>query len=336
MTAIDTVVFDKTGTLTLGRPELVCGGGPDGAALGAAAALAGASKHPLARALRRAAPDAPTPDGVEEVPGSGLRLATPEGEVRLGHRRWCGVPGQATGAMSGDQPRGAGPHGANPMASSRDGAGPTEFGPDGEGPELWFSRPAQRPVRFAFADELREDARQVVAALEAQGLAVEMLSGDRAEAARAVAAGAGFERWRAGCTPAEKAGRLGELAAQGRRALMVGDGLNDAPALAAAHVSMSPSTAADVSQTAADAIFQGRRLAPVLETLAVARAADRLVKQNFALAFLYNAVTVPLAVAGLVTPLIAAVAMSASSLVVTANALRLSRRGVSWGKRPWT
>ncbi len=288
----DLVVFDKTGTLTDGRPRpLDLDRLTPGDRL-LAASLAGASRHPLARAVARAVPDAGVAEGVAEVAGRGLRLATPEGDVRLGARDWCGDP----------------------------------HAPPAEGPELWLDRPGRSPRRLRFADRPRPDAGEVADRLRTRGLALAVLSGDRASVVRSVADRLGIADWRAAQTPADKVARLAALAAEGRRPLMVGDGLNDAPALAAAHVSLSPSSAADVSQTAADVVFQGDRLAPVAEVLEVARRADALVKQNFALAFLYNACTIPLAVAGHVTPLIAAVAMSASSVVVILNALRLGRR----------
>jgi Cu2+-exporting ATPase len=172
-------------------------------------------------------------------------------------------------------------------------------------------------------DTLRPDAVETIGAFRARGFAVELLSGDRVSAVAPVARALGIETWHADCTPADKIARLETLAAEGRHACMIGDGLNDAPALAAAAASISPSTAADISQTAADVVFQGERLAPVLETIRVARLANRLVRQNFGLAFGYNLVTIPIAMAGFVTPLIAAVAMSTSSLVVIGNALRL-------------
>ncbi len=287
---VDTVVFDKTGTLTVGRPELRGEGIPE-EALAAAAALAANSRHPLARALLRAATGARPAEGVIEVPGCGLEQVTDAGPVRLGSRRWLGLPEDSAA-----------------------------------GPELWLQRPGRAPQRFVFEDRLRDDAAAVVAELARRGLAVELLSGDRAPTVEAVAGSLGIAEARAGQTPADKVARLEALAAEGRRVLMVGDGLNDAPALAAAAVSLSPSSAIDISQTAADAVFQGARLAPVLEALEVARRSERLVRQNFALAILYNLFAVPLAVAGFVTPLIAAAAMSASSLTVIGNALRLGLR----------
>jgi len=290
LATVDTVVFDKTGTLTEGRPELHDAAlEPEGLAL--AASLAGASRHPLAQALLRAVPVAPLAEGVQELPGRGLLLASEAGEIRLGSRRWCGLPEDESA----------------------------------EGPELWLTAPGSAPRRFAFLDRPRADAAAVIATLKNRGLSVELLSGDRPAPVAGIAEQLGIAKWQAACSPADKVAHLESLRAQGRRVLMVGDGLNDAPALAAASVSLSPSSAIDISQTAADAVFQGRSLRPVLELLEVARRAENLVRQNLWLAFGYNALTIPLAMAALVTPLIAAIAMSASSLVVIGNALRLGR-----------
>lgn len=291
--ACDTVVFDKTGTLTLGRVELRDPDtiAPDALAL--AASLAAVSRHPLARALVRAVADAIPAHGVREVAGCGLAMATPEGEARLGSRRWLGI--------ADDDEESA--------------------------PELWLARPGQAPVRFAFADAPRADAAAVVSELKARGFRVLLLSGDRAAAVAPLARALGIAEWRAEADPAAKAERLEGLAAEGRTVLMIGDGLNDAPALAGAHASLSPASAADIAQTAADAVFQGDRLAPVLEAIAVARLSGRIARQNLGFAMLYNLFAVPLAGAGLLTPLIAAVAMSCSSLVVIGNALRAGRAG---------
>jgi Cu2+-exporting ATPase len=283
---IDHVVFDKTGTLTLGRLELI--GSPDRETLAFAAGLAANSRHPLAKALNRALPEVPAADGVVEHPGLGLQ----QGEARLGSARFCGI--------------------ADPPKDTH--------------AELWLARPGRLPMRLAFADRLRADARAVIEALKQRGLTVELLSGDRAPAVASVAAAAGLDVWRAEVTPAGKAERLASLARAGRLVLMVGDGLNDAPALAAAQASISPATASEATQNAADAVFQGDSLAAVPEILAVARRAERTMRQNLAVALLYNLAAVPLAIAGAVTPLIAAVAMSSSSLLVIGNALRLGIR----------
>ncbi len=293
LAGIDTVVFDKTGTLTLGRLELVDADAIAAQDLRRAAAMAAASRHPLARALCRAAGPVPAAAAVREEPGMGLAATMDGQDWRLGNAAWCGLAA----------------------------AGPAEAA---SGPELWLAGPRRDPVRFALRDTRRADAAQVVAWLRREGLAVELLSGDGQAVVGEVARALGIESWRAGCRPADKIARLEALAAEGRKVLMVGDGLNDAPALAAAFVSASPAEAADVSQTAADLVIQGDGLGPLVEALRVARSARRLVVQNFALAFSYNSVAVPLAVAGLVTPLVAALAMSASSIAVTLNALRLN------------
>lgn len=293
----DTVVFDKTGTLSLGEPRLVAIDDGQEAIIAGAAALAAASRHPYARALVRAARERSimfaTVQDVREVPGSGLARTTPMGEERLGSGAFVGLD-----------------------RSTRDEA------------TLWYRPMGGEPVALRFEDELRPDAADVVAELKRAGFHVELLSGDRPAAVAAAAEATGISAWCARQTPADKIERLKALASEGRKVVMVGDGLNDAPALATGHASLSPATAADISQTAADAIFQGHHLWPVLEAIGVGRAATRMALQNFALAIGYNVIFVPLAIAGLVTPLIAAIAMSASSIAVTANAIRLRAKRV--------
>ncbi|KPF80493.1 nitrogen fixation protein FixI, partial [alpha proteobacterium AAP81b] len=178
------------------------------------------------------------------------------------------------------------------------------------------------PRRLCFHDGLRPDARDAVAALAALGLPASILSGDRAAAVTALAGRLGLPAL-AGLQPRDKLAAIAALQARGHKVLMVGDGLNDGPALKAADVSMAPASASDVGKTAADLVFLGDRLMPVAQAVAAARRTMAVVRQNFALAIGYNVLAVPLAIAGQVTPLVAAVAMSGSSLIVVANALRL-------------
>jgi Cu2+-exporting ATPase len=175
---------------------------------------------------------------------------------------------------------------------------------------------------FDLEDRLREGAETAVRSLSAEGFAIEILSGDAEEKVAKVANALGI-RYLSRVSPAEKMRHVAAAATLQRKMLMVGDGLNDAPALSAAHVSMAPASAADIGRNAADIVFLRETLTAVPRTIAIARQAARLVRQNVVLAVIYNAVAVPVAVAGEVTPLVAAAAMSLSSVLVVANSLRL-------------
>jgi Cu2+-exporting ATPase len=288
---IDHVVFDKTGTVT--EPELaLVGGAEDDPGLREAAALAVSSRHPLARALAAAVPGVAPWENVAEHAGLGLSLQTPQGEVRFGSRAFCGIEG------------------ADPA----------------DGPEIWLTRPGEPPRCFQFRERIRAGAATTLKGLRRLGVECELLSGDRSEAVAVVAASLGISKWRAGRTPIDKAAYLETLAGQGRRVLMVGDGLNDGPALAAAAASMSPATGADISQNVADVVFQRSDLLPVLEAVLAARRARQLILQNIGFAICYNFIAVPLAICGMLTPWIAAAAMSSSSLIVIGNSFRFPRR----------
>jgi Cu2+-exporting ATPase len=291
---IDTVLFDKTGTLTLPESEVINAADVPGYVINVAGRLALASSHPLAAAVARAANAQSPLAGAVEEPGRGVRGVNDGVEVILGRPSFCGAEREAEALAASD-----------PEASA-----------------IAFVRGRERHI-FAVRQRLRRDAVAVVNRSQKLGLAVEILSGDRVAAVEHVARTLNLKHWHAAMTPANKIAYIAELRAEGRKVLMVGDGLNDAPSLAAADASMSPVTAAHVTQTAADAVFLGDRLSPVTEAVAIARKAKRVMRENLCLAVVYNIIAVPIAILGLATPLIAAVAMSGSSILVTLNALRV-------------
>jgi len=301
----DIAVFDKTGTLTLPEPEILNPQALPAERRAEIGALAAASGHPLAQALARAL-GAPAPAGdVQEERGQGLSIGQGDDERRLGSVAFCGA--QAEAAM---------------VAALHPGA------------SLIAYRHGSFRTVLALGQALRPQAGETIAALRKAGLQVAILSGDRFEAVAPIAAELGVTELHASLMPGDKLALLERMAADGRKVLMVGDGLNDAPALAGAHVSLSPVSATHLAQAAADIVFLGESLAPVAAALAIARKARRLMLQNLWFAVLYNAVAVPIAIAGLATPLVAAVAMSGSSLVVTLNALRARASGEVAETRP--
>jgi Cu2+-exporting ATPase len=284
LSEVTTAAFDKTGTLTLGRPVLV---NPDVVPETDAPvllALASASRHPLAEAVRRHFTGIVPAvlDDVAETPGEGVSARYRGAEVRL----------------------------VRPSASCDTGMASR------------FVIAGGTDVLLRFEDALRPDVRRTIQQLGALGIDSSILSGDRTEAVAETAAAIGIGAV-AALTPAGKLGLIRAMTEEGDKVLMVGDGLNDGPALAAGHVSMAPASASDVGQNAADAVFLGDSLAPVAAAIRAARRTMAVVRQNFALAIGYNVIAVPLAVLGHVTPLIAALAMSGSSVIVIANALRL-------------
>lgn len=293
MADVDTVVFDKTGTLTLPEPRVENAAMVDPETLECAARLALSSRHPLAVALAREARRRIPFEGAVEEPGQGVRAMVDGREMRLGSAEFCS---------------------ATPDARI------------GE-PEISTIHFAwgEATTRLNFRQKLRPDAVATIAGLAALGIELHILSGDRPQAVESVANALRIASWEGGRKPADKIAFIEALKFAGRRVLMVGDGLNDAPALAAAQVSMSPVSAAHMTQAQADAVFLGERLGPILQTVLACRQARRIMTQNLWLAVIYNVIAVPIAVAGLLTPLIAAAAMSGSSVLVTLNALRAQR-----------
>ncbi|WP_458379244.1 heavy metal translocating P-type ATPase [Pseudomonas chlororaphis] len=295
---IDTVIFDKTGTLTEGRLALrsirPLGDLDSQQCLGLAAALENRSEHPIARAFGRA------PLAAEEVlsmPGLGLEGLVGEQRLRIGQPAFvCELSACAVPAMP-------------------DEAGQWLLLGDTQGPLAWF----------VLDDRLRSDAPALLAACKARGWNTLLLSGDSSPMVASVAAELGIDEARGGLRPDDKLQVLQQLHRQGRKVLMLGDGVNDVPVLAAADISVAMGSATDLAKTSADAVLLSNRLDALVQAFSLARRTRRIIVENLLWAGLYNGLMLPFAALGWITPVWAAIGMSISSLTVVLNALRLTR-----------
>ncbi|MHB8916370.1 MAG: heavy metal translocating P-type ATPase, partial [Thiobacillus sp.] len=291
------LVFDKTGTLTYGRlsvRRVVALDGRSEADVSAlAAALEAGSEHPIAKALRAATTSTLTVSQIRNTPGLGV-----EGNVN-GHVYRLGAPRFAAAGIAP---------------------------PDADGGVSWvaLAEDQQLIAWFALADTPRPDALAALDALRQQGLRVHLLSGDGEGAVQTSARQLGIADWRAGALPEDKLAYVQALQSEGRIVAMVGDGINDAPVLAAAQVSIAMGEGADVAQAAADMVMLGGRLATLPDGVALARKTQQIIRQNLGWALGYNLIAIPAAALGYVTPWLAGIGMSGSSLLVVLNALRLS------------
>ena len=296
---IQKAVFDKTGTLTTGTPKVTKMPTLDVSRQAALKTLAQNSNHPAARAVAaHLANVEPTPLGaISELPGFGIEGTWKGRRVRLGRETWANE-------IAGDTSK---------SSSSN----------------LSFAIEREQLADIHMSEKIRHGARDAISQLNKFGIPSEILSGDSHDKVCAIASSVGVEKYSAEQLPNDKFNCMNRREQDGEYTLMVGDGINDATALAAAHVSMAPATAADVGRHAADFIFTRSSLAAVPFAFQMARRTRTIIKQNFGLALIYNLIAVPLAFAGYVTPLFAAIAMSASSILVVANAMRLqtSMRG---------
>ncbi|KAA0011760.1 cadmium-translocating P-type ATPase [Billgrantia pellis] len=297
LSQVDRVIFDKTGTLTCGEMQLVETRTLEGLSADRARVIAAAleahSEHPIARAF---------------LP---WRQATVEAGERISYT------GQGVeGSLDGQRWRLGRPEFAT------DGPAPE---PPGTGQWLLLAEAGEPRAWFALRDRVREDAADTVAALKASGIQVELLSGDNTDAVHALAEQLGIGEWRSGASPEGKLERIRECQAAGEKVAMVGDGINDVPVLAGADVSIAMNGATDLARTSADAVLLSPRLMRIVESIAIARATRRIMRQNMIWSVCYNFAALPLAAAGIVPPWVAALGMSGSSLVVVGNALRLNR-----------
>ncbi len=310
--AVTLVAFDKTGTLTEGRPDLVAivpaAGLTETAVLRLATALQANSEHPLAEAIRRRAVAAPAAENFRALPGRGVAATVEAVPLLLGSRRLLDEAGIAPGVLDA-------------AAAALEAQGRTVS---------WLAEtaPVPRPLGLlAFGEAPRAGAREAVATLRRAGIDIVLLTGDSRGAANAIAATLGIDRVVAEVLPEDKAGQVAALRRQGAVVAMVGDGVNDAPALAAADVGLAMGTGTDVAMATAGITLMRGDPALVPQALDIARRTHRTIRQGLFWAFAYNAIGIPLAAAGLLSPVVAGAAMALSSVSVVTNALRLRRWG---------
>lgn len=302
---ITAIAFDKTGTLTLGKPQVVAAEAFTPSATAIAAAIASHSSHPISQAVAKAAITNVSVSDWQEVRGAGVE-ATQDGKiVRLGSLRWLGENGVELAR-------------AKQFVDKWSAQGATTVG---------LAAGNSLAGLFAVRDTLKSSASQVVTELRSSGLAVYLVSGDNQLTAASIAKEVGIEAENvfAEIRPEDKAEFLKRLQARGERVAFVGDGINDAPALTQADLGIAVSRASDVAREAADIILLKSEIEAVPEALGLARATLRTIKQNLFWAFFYNAVGIPLAALGFMSPVLCAAAMGFSDVIVIGNALRLRR-----------
>ena len=308
---ITAILFDKTGTLTLGKPEVV-NVFTDGHQLtevnALAAALAKNSTHPISQAIAKSSIDVVDLKDWKEVRGAGVEGKTSDSKtVRLGSVHWLKESGVVLAA-------------GEKFISEWSAQGATVVGLAVDG---------NLSGLFAIRDGLKPDAAAVVKKLQEQGLKTYLVTGDNRQTATSIArqAGIAIENIFAEVRPEQKAEFVKKLQAQGERVAFVGDGINDAPALTQSDLGIAVSRASDIAREAADIILLKSDIGAVPEALDLARATLRIIKQNLFWAFFYNALGVPLAALGFISPVVCAAAMGVSDLIVIGNALRLLRHG---------
>jgi Cu2+-exporting ATPase len=310
LNSIDTVVFDKTGTLTRGELTLTgsqaFGDMDQASCLKLAAGLEKYSEHPIARVFHECASVAV--ENVNNHLGGGLSGSFKGQPVFIGHKAFVE---QHTSAPS--------PH--TKTAS---------------GMEIWLATADQWLASFQLDDQIREDAGQAIKALNQSGIRTLLLSGDRSAHVQQVAEALGIKTAIGEASPEQKLEVLDQLRAEGHKVMMVGDGLNDLPSMAGAGISVAMGSAADLTQLKADAVLMNGQLMQLLEAIKASQQTRRIIRQNMLWALAYNVAALPLAAAGLVTPWMAAIGMSASSLLVVLNALRLGSSSKRSGQEPDT